>query len=138
MGSGADCPADGFLPGETPCRVAAEFCDQHEDCTGSSAVCPDDIFKLDGTLCVDGTVCNGEEQCQSGTCTAGAPLECDDGNVCTAESCDEITGCASVEIPNCNPVDVPSVTPPIQLLISLILLVAGGVYIAQRRQGMGV
>jgi hypothetical protein len=101
-------------------------------------LCPDDIFKLDGTLCVDGTVCNGEEQCQSGTCTAGAPLECDDGNVCTAESCDEITGCASVEIPNCNPVDVPSVTPPIQLLISLILLVAGGVYIAQRRQGMGV
>ena len=132
------CPADGFFPGETPCRPATEFCDLPEGCTGSSAICPDDIFKLDGTLCLDGTVCNGAEECQSGSCTAGTALSCDDDNVCTAESCDEITGCASVPIPNCIPVDVPSATLPIQLLISLILLVAGGVFVAQRRQGMGV
>ena len=46
-----------------------------------------------GTSCADGTVCNGAETCQSGTCTAGMPLNCDDSNVCTTDSCDAVTGC---------------------------------------------
>jgi hypothetical protein len=29
-----------------------------------------------GTSCSDGNVCNGDETCQSGTCTAGAPRAC--------------------------------------------------------------
>ncbi|HTM21334.1 MAG TPA: M36 family metallopeptidase, partial [Kofleriaceae bacterium] len=52
----------------------------------------------DGTSCVDATVCNGTETCQSGVCTAGAPPTCDDGNVCTSDTCDAVTGCATTPV----------------------------------------
>ncbi len=46
-----------------------------------------------GTSCSDGDVCNGEETCDgSGTCVAGTPLLLDDGNPCTADSCDPTAG----------------------------------------------
>jgi hypothetical protein len=55
----------------------------------------------------DNTVCNGAEFCdpavtftdpntgfgRRGTCAAGTPLNCDDNNACTADSCDPVTGC---------------------------------------------
>ena len=133
-GSGTSCPADVVRPSETLCRIAIGFCDVQEVCDGVSSSCPADGFLPDGTLCVDGDVCNGEEQCQTGSCTAGPPLDCDDADPCTALSCDEITGCAYTPIPMCGE-PVPSATPPVLMLISLILLVAGGVLVAQRRQG---
>jgi RHS repeat-associated protein len=41
-----------------------------------------------GTSCADANLCNGEETCNSGgTCLPGTPLETDDGNPCTADSC---------------------------------------------------
>ena len=46
----------------------------------------------DDTLCLDNTVCNGDETCQSGVCTDGTPLETDDNDSCTADACDPITG----------------------------------------------
>ncbi len=46
-----------------------------------------------GTSCADGTVCNGDEACQAGTCTAGMPLDCDDTFACTVDSCDPVNGC---------------------------------------------
>ena len=48
---------------------------------------------LNGTPCLDATVCNGAESCQNGTCTAGTPLNCNDNNPCTADSCDPVLGC---------------------------------------------
>ncbi len=46
-----------------------------------------------GTSCPDGDLCNGDETCNgSGTCVAGTPLVVDDGNPCTADSCDPATG----------------------------------------------
>lgn len=46
--------------------------------------------------CDDGTVCNGDELCDTTThlCRAGAGLDCGDGDDCTADGCDETTGCA--------------------------------------------
>ena len=45
--------------------------------------------------CADGTLCNGIERCLAGTCApATAPLACDDGDVCTTDSCDPAAGCA--------------------------------------------
>jgi len=43
----------------------------------------------DNTSCSDGIYCNGLETCQSGTCTSGAKVFCDDGNSCTTDSCNE-------------------------------------------------
>jgi len=46
--------------------------------------------------CDDGTVCNGIETCSGGVCQGGTPLTCDDGNVCTTDSCHPVTGCSNV------------------------------------------
>jgi hypothetical protein len=43
--------------------------------------------------CADADVCNGGETCVSGTCTAGSPPSCDDGDACTIDSCDPAVGC---------------------------------------------
>ena len=46
-----------------------------------------------GASCSDGNTCNGAETCnQSATCAAGAPPIVDDGNACTADSCDPAAG----------------------------------------------
>ena len=47
----------------------------------------------DGTDCGDGDYCNGAETCQTGTCTAGPALDCDDNDACTTDSCEPTTGC---------------------------------------------
>ncbi|HRY96542.1 MAG TPA: S8 family serine peptidase, partial [Myxococcota bacterium] len=44
--------------------------------------------------CSDGNACNGDEICAAGSCEAGTPLTCDDGNLCTTDSCNPATGCA--------------------------------------------
>jgi len=37
--------------------------------------------------CVDGSFCNGQEQCVQGTCLHGSPPSCDDQNSCTIDDC---------------------------------------------------
>ena len=50
--------------------------------------------------CDNGSVCDGSETCNISTqqCVAGTPLNCDDGNPCTADTCDGVGGCSSVVI----------------------------------------
>src|SRR5207249_4202923 len=47
--------------------------------------------------CDDGDACNGLETCDFATriCQAGTPVVCDDGNVCTTDTCDHATGTCS-------------------------------------------
>jgi hypothetical protein len=48
----------------------------------------------------DGNVCNGVEACDGvGACQHGTPLDCDDGNLCTQDSCDPLSGCANDATP---------------------------------------
>ena len=42
--------------------------------------------------CDDATLCTVNDQCQGGLCV-GSPKACDDGNTCTADSCDPVAGC---------------------------------------------
>jgi subtilisin family serine protease len=51
--------------------------------------------------CDDGNVCNGLESCVAGSCQPGAPLNCNDGNACTSDSCNPATGCVNTPI-TCN------------------------------------
>src|SRR5439155_24248610 len=53
-----------------------------------------------GTSCSDGNVCNGAETCQGGACTAGTPLNCNDGNPCTTDSCDPVAACQHPAVAN--------------------------------------
>lgn len=58
---------------------------------------------LTGTVCSDGDACTVNDLCQAGTCAPGSPLLCDDGNVCTDETCDPAVGCVSTN--NTGPCD---------------------------------
>jgi hypothetical protein len=52
-----------------------------------------------GIGCSDGDACNGAEVCDGGgMCLSGAPLESDDGNPCTADSCDPSAGVSNVPV----------------------------------------
>src|SRR5439155_908789 len=66
-----------------PCTT--DSCDPRLGCQHTNAA--------NGTSCPDGTLCNGAETCQNGTCTGGTPLNCDDGNPCTSDACDPVFGC---------------------------------------------
>jgi len=43
--------------------------------------------------CADGNLCDGIERCVGGVCRPGSPLQCDDGDPCTADGCDPTAGC---------------------------------------------
>jgi hypothetical protein len=134
-GVGDDCPGDVLEPASTVCRADAGACDVAENCTGLDVACPADGFELDGTPCLDADVCDGAEECLAGACTAGAPLDCDDADPCTAESCDEITGCAHDPIAFCGG-DVPAVGSWGHGLLVLLLATAGVLFALERRRGV--
>src|SRR5262249_8348866 len=48
---------------------------------------------LSDASCSDGNICNGIETCRAGVCTAGTPLNCDDSDPCTMDSCEPSSGC---------------------------------------------
>ena len=45
----------------------------------------------------DGSVCTVDDLCKAGACAKGVAKKCDDGNVCTDDSCDATTGCKTVD-----------------------------------------
>jgi hypothetical protein len=51
------------------------------------------VVAPDGTYCDDDDPCNGREACRDGLCTPGVPLDCDDRNPCTKDSCDPVSIC---------------------------------------------
>lgn len=100
------CPVDGFVGAGTECRASAGTCDVAESCTGTMAGCPTDMFATDGTPCADGTACNGDEVCMTGTCTAGTAVDCDDTDACTTDMCDEPGGtCSYTDVAGCCNID---------------------------------
>ena len=48
----------------------------------------------------NGNACDGAEGCASGVCQPGTALSCSDGNVCTTDSCNAVTGCQYVAVAN--------------------------------------
>lgn len=53
---------------------------------------------VDASECQDGIECNGEELCEQGRCVAGPAPDCDDGDLCTADGCNEGQGCVHVAL----------------------------------------
>jgi hypothetical protein len=43
--------------------------------------------------CSDGNACTQGDTCSGGICVSGPPTVCNDGNVCTTDSCDPASGC---------------------------------------------
>ncbi len=69
---------------DAPCLAA--LCDPD---TGACSLAPVN----DGAPCDDGDLCSLGDSCDQGTCTAGVPVNCNDGNVCTDDSCAANIGC---------------------------------------------
>ena len=49
----------------------------------------------DGIDCDDGDQCTANDTCVSGTCQAGATIDCNDSQPCTNDSCDPAIGCVN-------------------------------------------
>jgi hypothetical protein len=100
---GGTCTAGSPLADGTPCGNGNP-CDGDDSCL--AGVCVGGTPPPPGTPCSDGNACNGLENCLGGICATGIPLDCDDGNDCTADSCDQLLGCVNDPIPDCgNPID---------------------------------
>jgi len=72
-----------------PCTAGT--CDPAQGCVQT--------LVADGTSCDDGDACNGLAQCSQGACTPRPSAACDDGNPCTADTCDAIAGCRHINLP---------------------------------------
>jgi len=165
-GSSVACPAD--VKDTSECRPASGSCDVAEFCDGAGDDCPSDQVDVglcgaggactgvacvakdcqypplpDGTDCADADLCNGDETCLSGTCQAGAPLDCDDGEVCTDDSCDPEAGCKNEPILTCENTPIPIPTFPggsaaaWLALLAALLVGFGTMTIRNRRQRDG-
>jgi len=101
------------LPEWTPCDDG-DGCTKDDtcadgECSGMPVVCDDEnvctsescdpetgacVTKdLDSTQCNDEDECTAGDACAGGQCLPAGPLSCDDGNICTDDWCDPLTGC---------------------------------------------
>jgi cysteine-rich repeat protein len=89
--------ADGSCKGgsKLPCNdqnvCTADSCNSATGCVFTPAPGP----------CDDGSKCTTGETCSDGSCGSGAPLNCNDNNACTADSCNPATGCVHTPAPCC-------------------------------------
>ena len=67
---------------DNPC--SKDVCDKTKGCQHAAAP--------DGALCSDSKACSGQGTCSAGKCTGIAAKSCDDGNVCSDDSCDAAKG----------------------------------------------
>ena len=113
-------PNDGLCDDSNLCTT--DVCDLNLDCINTPVSCDDsnactndscdpgsgnclnpDV--ANDTPCPDADLCNGDETCQSGTCSAGTPPDCDDQDVCTNDDCDAGSGCTNDPIVPCDDTD---------------------------------
>jgi hypothetical protein len=90
------CPEDGvFCNGEEVCDPRAGCVHAGNPC--DPFICDEQADSCDGggctedAQCDDGVFCNGVETCVDHVCQAGTPPTCDDGVVCTVDTCDAFT-----------------------------------------------
>lgn len=70
------------------------------NCDGLDDACNDGVCTNGGCekqpktgSCTDGNACSEGDTCLDGDCQAGAPVDCDDDNICTIDICSASTGC---------------------------------------------
>ncbi|MDI7269261.1 MAG: MYXO-CTERM sorting domain-containing protein, partial [Myxococcota bacterium] len=95
---GTPCPDDDVCNGEETCVSlicvpgTALDCDDENPCTIDNCDAVDGCVhgpEADETPCSTATICGGT--CSAGVCTGGIPVDCDDDNPCTTDSCDPTT-----------------------------------------------
>jgi len=80
------CIASGALPCDDGNLCTDDACEALTGCT----------FTPNEAPCSDGNACTLDDQCSGGWCVAGGVTTCDDGNLCTDQTCDPDLGCVTV------------------------------------------
>ena len=76
------------------------LCDDGSACT-SGDTCTAGTCAGTAIVCDDANVCNGAETCNPALgCQGGVPLDCNDADECSVDSCDPILGCANPLLPS--------------------------------------
>ncbi|MFT5429444.1 MAG: putative repeat protein (TIGR01451 family), partial [Myxococcota bacterium] len=85
-------------------------CDDSEPCTNDICNSSSGCFNVNNNnSCSDGEPCTLNDVCSAGSCAAGTADTCDDGNLCTTDSCTG-SGCSNVNnTVSCNDGDVCTV-----------------------------
>jgi cysteine-rich repeat protein len=69
-------------------------CDDSDVCTDDSCAPATGCVNTNNTApCDDGNACTTNDTCSGGACAGGPPLNCDDSDICTDDSCVPVTGC---------------------------------------------
>ena len=75
-------------------HVGLTNCDDGDVCTTDNC---DPVngctYSTNENVCSDGSICTVGDQCVDGSCAPGDSIECDDGNDCTDDVCDNELGC---------------------------------------------
>ena len=87
------CWENGSICGEGPAPPPCDdsnpctddFCDLQAGCTHTPNTGP----------CDDGSICSLEDMCQDGVCVPGNAVDCQDGDNCTEDDCDALSGCVN-------------------------------------------
>ena len=93
--NGLDDDCDGEV--DEPSAVEGKYvdlCDDDNECTADACLgeagC--EHVAMSAGECKDGDSCTVGDHCVGGTCV-GSPVQCDDSNPCTDDSCDGLGGC---------------------------------------------
>jgi hypothetical protein len=90
---GSACTAQDACAGGS-CAGTPVLCDDKNPCTDDSCEPAVGCIHAPNTgACEDGNPCTVGDVCGQGKCLAGPPAKCDDGELCTKDSCDPKTGC---------------------------------------------
>ena len=84
------------------CIGVADGCDDGNPCTVDA--CREGggcVHEAASGACEDGDPCTVGDVCHAGLCRSGGPNGCDDGNVCTVDTCNSDVGC--VHLPTLSP-----------------------------------
>ena len=85
---GDTCNAGKCAPGKLT------VCDDNNACTSDSCHYQKGcVYAALTGACNDGDACTSGDACQGGKCAGAKPTVCDDGNICTDDSCDKLKGC---------------------------------------------
>ncbi|GEM_PF-1045912 len=80
------------------CGGTAVVCDDGKVCTDDSCDPKKGCMAANNTAaCDDGDVCSKQDACKDGLCLPGAATVCNDGNLCTDDSCDPKKGCVTAD-----------------------------------------